>query len=599
MSDKEVIVTLEQMRAIARYELNFLQIAKANGAKSLDLVFPDRYSYSLDDLYAALKNIADKDPTVGEFYDNWYHPIAEIGDKYCIEEACGWTEDGEDEEAGGQDDFAGLSPREEDVFRRVWYGLEDIWCDEDEDVRIAGTDQFRQFIKDIERFLANKGKPVEEMDLTDAQKENFILQFEDDDRVKNASEPELDLCRKFTEDLCSKGSETALHLKGYACYGGNRLYGCDWRVSRDCMIRLFEKTDDPQYANTLGYIYYYGRCNGGVPEYEKAFESFTVSAANGLHEGIYKLADMFLHGYACNKSERTARALYGMAYEDCYKQYLEGREGAFADAALRMGNVYRKGIGGDKDPESAYICYLQADSAAKERAKHNNFFGDTNVLLGIRNALDETKAELPEDYFGEYVSMDIPTVFWTFCEKGYRVGVTVRTEEDGRTFLDLKRLPRRGQEAPEPVMLNYPTVDCCDLVTEIELESVGLRSSFGEHPIQMFRYDSCEWNNTERRIDFFYDDSLIGWMACDEYRFYNPDKTEPSGQLLRFAAISFQPNGRTYDYLCDIDGVEAGDRVIVMGYDGETEVTVRNVYTRYESELGLPLERYKKIIRKT
>ena len=35
-----------------------------------------------------------------------------------------------------------------------------------------------------------------------------------------------------------------------------------------------------------------------------------------------------------------------------------------------------------------------------------------------------------------------------------------------------------------------------------------------------------------------------------------------------------------------------------MGYDGETEVYVVDVMDNYESELALPIDRYKKIVRK-
>ena len=109
---------------------------------------------------------------------------------------------------------------------------------------------------------------------------------------------------------------------------------------------------------------------------------------------------------------------------------------------------------------------------------------------------------------------------------------------------------------------------------------------------------SCEWNAAEGRIDFFFDEGQVGWLACDEYRFYNKNKKQPTGQLLKFVSISFQTNGRTYDYLCEIPEVKVGDRIVVLGYDGETEVTVQRVFEKYESELGLPLDRYKKVIRK-
>ena len=216
--------------------------------------------------------------------------------------------------------------------------------------------------------------------------------------MKTATEPQLALARVFIDELCEKDSGLALYTKGYACYGGNRLYPCDWRASRDCITRLFEKKDDPQYANTLGYIYYYGRCNGGVPEYDKAFHYFGIAAANGLYEGVYKLADMFCHGYGCRESRRTARSLYGMVYDDSIKHFLKGEHANFADAALRMGNVYAKGIGEEINAVYAYHYYLQADYAARLRAKDSDFFGNTTVAINVRKALEETEALIKNTY---------------------------------------------------------------------------------------------------------------------------------------------------------------------------------------------------------
>ncbi|MBO5076598.1 MAG: sel1 repeat family protein [Clostridia bacterium] len=610
MDEANAAVTLEQIRAIARYELTFDQLIKDSGVENGKLVFPEAYRFTLDDLRIALTNLLAADPTVGDFGENWFFPLTQVDRAFGIDAACGLADD-DGEEDGADIDAADdpdnddhdrpircLREEESDIFSNIWYRLENIWTGEADDVHIAELDIVPDLIKEIDRYRANKDKPFLEREYTDAQKRYYIGLFNADDVVKKASEPELELCRKFTEELCAQDDTDALRLKGYACYGGNRLYACDWRASRDCMLKLYELTDDPTYANTLGYIYYYGRCNGGVPEYEKAFEMYAIAAANGLHEGLYKLADMFRHGYACKKSERTARSLYGMVYEDCREQFLEGRDGAFADAALRMGIVYQKGIGVVPDPVWAYEYFLQADFAAKQRAKHNNFYGDTNVMLGIRKALDETRAELPANFFEEYIKTDKPRIFRQLTENGYRVSACLKREDNDKTVVSLARQPRRGNKNAAPVLLTYAPIDYCGLVTGVKLEAHGLKTSFADGPIVLFKYDFCEWNDTEKRFDFFYDDNQIGWMACDEYRFYNTNKTKPDGKLLRLVSIAFQPGGRTYDYLCDIPDVEVGDKVVIMGYEGETVVEVKAVYTRYESELGLPLERYKKVIRK-
>ena len=98
---------------------------------------------------------------------------------------------------------------------------------------------------------------------TSAEKEAWLRPFEEDENLRMMDEETLAKARRYTEELCREDNVFALRLKGYACYGGNRLYECDWTAARDCMLRLRELADDAEYANTLGYIYYYGRCNGG------------------------------------------------------------------------------------------------------------------------------------------------------------------------------------------------------------------------------------------------------------------------------------------------------------------------------------------------
>ena len=73
---------------------------------------------------------------------------------------------------------------------------------------------------------------------------------------------------------------------------------------------------------------------------------------------------------------------------------------------------------------------------------------------------------------------------------------------------------------------------------------------------------------------------------------------QAGGRTVRLAGVTFTPGGRQYDYLCESEDVHSGDRVIVEGRDGETEVTVRNVTDVPEEDLALPVEQYKKVLRK-
>lgn len=117
---------------------------------------------------------------------------------------------------------------------------------------------------------------------------------------------ELTVYRRFIDDLIPKDNHTALRRKGYGCYGGGPAYECNWDIALECVTRLYELTGKPVYANTLGYIYYYGRCWNGEPKYDEAFRYFSVGAAGFYYESRYKLADMFVHSYGVPKNAKIA-----------------------------------------------------------------------------------------------------------------------------------------------------------------------------------------------------------------------------------------------------------------------------------------------------
>ena len=272
-----------------------------------------------------------------------------------------------------------------------------------------------------DRFYRKGAQPVwKSHEKTSAEKEAWLRPFEEDENLRMMDEEALEKARRYTEELCREDNVFALRLKGYACYGGNRLYECNWTAARDCMLRLRELADDAEYANTLGYIYYYGRCNGGEPEYEKAFPQFSYAAANGLFEAIYKLGDLYSHGYGCRKSEKTARNLYHMVYNETKKKFLRGYDASFADAALRLGKVFEYGIGTDANPAAAYCLYLEADFAAKIRAEHSDFFGDHSVVKRTGQALERVARKLPAEFFRDVLWLDTPRPVVDFLEDGYR-----------------------------------------------------------------------------------------------------------------------------------------------------------------------------------
>jgi TPR repeat protein len=584
------------MKRIARYELTFDKFAPNSSVD--DLAFPDDFTYTLDDLKQALINLRRVNPTLGEFRNNWYYPIMNNEEDSFEVSYILWSED-DDTAPDYLKEYAGALPvTDRRLFRNIWWELE-CWYDDDEDenIKLCDAVDLDELLGYLARYERNKGKPIEEWEFTKEEKENYVRFFESDRLVKTATENQLALCRKYIDELCSEDSEIAMHIKAYSCYGGNRLYPCDWNTSRDYVTKLFDKTDNPQYANTLGYIYYYGRCNGGEPEYDKAFYYFGIAAANGLYEGVYKLADMFRHGYGCKKSKQTAFNLYWRVYDDTYKRFLNEEDTSFADAALRMGNVYAKGIGEAIIPVRAYYYYLQADYAIKLRMDNYDGYGDATVAAGIRKALDETVPELPEDYFREKMEFTDPYYFELLASDGNCCRLTRKEDAEGNIVLTSERIETRGNRNPDYVLVTEPRLQYCERRKDISyvLESgSGVRFKDDVCSVR-YNYSELNYNN---EYDFYYDDRLVACVKCDNYRLLIGKEPVPDGEQICLAGVRFGEGGRIYDYICEIEDVKIGDTVIVETNTGETEVKVVRVETKSESELSLPAERYKKIIRK-
>ena len=143
-----------------------------------------------------------------------------------------------------------------------------------------------------------------------------------------------------------------------------------------------------------------------------------------------------------------------------------------------------------------------------------------------------------------------------------------------------------------------PALDHCALTDRVKLRCVDVKLSSEFDGRRKVFYDSIEWDARNGKVILYDLGKQVGWIEAGEYRFYAHRKKKAAGQVLNFVSVSFSEGGRTYDYLCDIPNVKIGDKVIVNGYEGETEVTVKELFTADQTELGIPLQRFKRVLRK-
>ena len=220
------------------------------------------------------------------------------------------------------------------------------------------------------------------------------------------------------------------------------------------------------------------------------------------------------------------------------------------------------------------------------------------VFTGIQKALEETRKEFVDK--GRTVKFYAPGwTKWTLI-KHRRCRLSIKKLNKGVLALDATPLKRRDEEAVPQMLITVPRADYCELRKSIRIKTAPdarYEAFNGESEIV---FDSVEYDWNEKKTSFYLYDDLVGEISTEYYTFTAPAKKKPelSGNVYHIVSVVFEGKTRCFDYLCDDTTVKVGDMVIVNGYDGETPVKVLAVSDKYESELVLQLDRYKKVVRK-
>lgn len=353
-------------------------------------------------------------------------------------------------------------------------------------------------------------------EFNDSDKIKFIEQYFDNNAALQAASSDVQTkYKEYVEEGCIEGWPIALKAKGYGCYGGNCVYDCNWEIAKDCMIKLTKLTDDEFAHNTLGYIYYYGRCNDGVPEYDKAFKHFSIGAASGVFESMYKLADMFADGKGVPKSPKAAANIIIGMYDENYDIFCnEQFDGKLADVALRMGDIYEYGKGVEIDFDKAYYYYLQAGYAIDTRMKHHDIYGDSRVKSRISECIERICAKLDDNYFAPMQIFDAPAVLGLMLSESNMLDISFG-RKDEQAYISAARLA--DENMIKNILVTIPEIQYCELTNSVVTYPInvrGIRSK--EFPINALittirnNEDTDEW-------EFCYRDQVLFAFTCDGF----------------------------------------------------------------------------------
>lgn len=354
----------------------------------------------------------------------------------------------------------------------------------------------------------------------DYEKKFFINKFMDNNiLLDSASEDEKRQYYEYVEEGCAKMWPIALEAKAYACYGGNSVYPCDWYASRDCLLKLIDLVGDENIFayNTLGYIYYYGRCNDGVPEYDMAFKYFSIGAANGVYESMYKLADMFAGGKGVPKSLAAAAKIITGMYDENHDIFCNGDySGKFADVALRMGALYEHGDGVDVEIEKAYHFYLQARYAIDKRIANYDYYGDMEVCKKIDDAIERVSKLLPEDFIKKNQTFQTPALLGIMLAESAGLDIELYIE-NGEYCLRVTRLA--SETMLNNILITLPQINYCEFTNEVILHVNGISNiSTEELPFKAF-ITSIRHGDERLMWEFCCRDRVMLSFCCEEFVF--------------------------------------------------------------------------------
>ena len=580
-------ITPEIAKGLLRYELTYADYAAAAEPVG-NWVCGQAYSYTLADMEALLKNLQKKKPGDAELAD-WARLVTEELSGQAL------VSDGRAEYCTGHD-FPGMPlPGNDTAMAECLF--EELAGFLPENYAPGGHPDvdIKQMLADIRAYRANKGI---HRALWSYSKKSEALGCADDSFIRAAAESELEDLRSIVTQLSAAGDTRALEVLAYACYGGSRLFACDWERSRDCLLRLSEREDVPDrdkafYANTLGYIYYYGRCSGGVPEYDRAFSCFSLGAACGVYESMYKLADMYLHGYGTAKNLYAAQILLRMVFDRSYDSIRGGEfDCEFADVALRLGNLCRDGIIED---ESAGAYYLMADFAIKKRAKFNRY-GDSKVACAIAGELARIRGEEPvkrrTTLHGDDALDIVSRLF-----NDYTCEVTIKPVKQGISFR-VKRMPHPHCDEAAGEFDLLPEYGYCDIASSATFTAAGAELPQLREPVTFIAdsFSIAEVGGKSYCLFMHHREPVFAVEANDFTR--RLPAAHKKHEKRSFASVVFNDGGKSYDYLCSLSDVGAGDRVVVEANDGEAEVTVVRVFEADICDMPLDPVCYKKVLRK-
>jgi len=481
-----LFLTQNKLMELARFEArwdDYVTEPVLPDSSSIEVESP--YPMNLDDLTCALENIVEDNLSVIEFFLLWYIPVTDFLYRHLMLNEI-IVPDAKDLK---HFEPSSLPDSDEEMMQYVFRGLAEVEYligSEDTSVPVEPALCINEMLDAIDLYYENQEKPLMEREFTDLQKLDFLGQWDNNMMLEDASKEIKTLFRRFTDELTEKKNFFAMRIKAYACYEGNAVYKQDNAEAARLLEILWKDYSFAYAANTLGYIYYYGRLDPkGKPDYEKAFFYYSVASTYGIIEAKYKLSDMFLNGHYVAPNRDLAKDILMDLYGGLRFKFENGDYACeFADVAFRIGKFFESAPGDDSNVLIAYLFYMQADFAIKKRIEAVHQFYDKKIQDNITRALDSAR-EFARPTTKSTYHTDFPSVARDFVSGriGCCYGVSLKTLKSGNIKVEIERLSGTEKNPNIPKsLICMPWFEYTALVDKVSFILENVIDAYGVNP---------------------------------------------------------------------------------------------------------------------
>lgn len=459
-----VVINKDDLRSFCRYEISYDELM--HGKPYAYAIFDEDYIITTDDIDMAIHNHILKNEDLDSFKENWFVKIYNnlynfVGlDKIF--------------QVSINDDVTDF-PEDKHVVSDCIFIMSQIFIDK--------TDIFKldDVVNEISIYLENKDKPILEKEFTTFQKSFFLMYWLETGRIDKADGDIKKKLKIYIDERCLENDVYTLRYKAFACYNkGNPIYGTDYHVAEQCLEKLMEKAPEPVYAEMLGCIYYFGKCNGGVPDYDKAFKCFSIGADAMLPESTFRLSDMYCNGQGVWQDEILGTSVLKRIYIELLHDVTNNNISEdFADIAYRMGNIARFGIGtADIDLTFAYFFYLQAKFAISSREINTpdrvKLYNDIEMAMGDIKPMVEQAENDRIKLANDSLSSSLDAIIHLGFENGYmKLKYNYPTMDNLK--LNITFYKDRGCTVRRKIFVTIPQFDFCGYVDNFNIEAKNVK----------------------------------------------------------------------------------------------------------------------------